>query len=490
MLYKGIDNLLNQIGVHLQLSLNKFNELKKNYDALSKYINNQHILSSDDGSIYVQGSFSTDTMIKPIHKEEVDVDVVCVFDDEWKPGIHVQPFYDKLVDVFSEGRYKEITEEYKNVVRINYVNNYHFDIMPTLPLSNDNKGNIKAVDTNKSKWIDRAPYPYSQWFLQRSSLLTGKSVDKNYTVIDKGLYNVIKDMAVDTLEKPSDYYTKPPLNRVVQLIKRARDIFFRDDEEFVPQSIVITTLVAEKYDGEMNLGKSLLDAATYFYNLAKSKMNFRVSNPVYDKEEFTDKWHISQEFYINFRKFSYWLVYHVRNLFSDNPRVIEKSVIQLFGSNVYDKVSTSKFTSYLNSGLVLHNDRRLEQEEVIQDKYKMDLTSYVEIDCTYTNKRYNYSKNLRLSDKKMMVLPNSSLKFYVSDTDVQGQYEVLWKVRNVGHKALERNMVRGSIESGFGDEKRESADFVGYHFVECYIVQGGKVVAADRIDVPIGVRLS
>ena len=45
--------------------------------------------------------------------------------------------------------------------------------------------------------------------------------------------------------KPQPYEWKPILNRVVQLIKRARDIYFKDIEDCYPQSIVLTTLAAK-----------------------------------------------------------------------------------------------------------------------------------------------------------------------------------------------------------------------------------------------------
>ena len=33
--------------------------------------------------------------------------------------------------------------------------------------------------------------------------------------------------------------------------------------------------------------------------------------------------------------------------------------------------------------------------------------------------------------------------------------------------------------------RHESADFSGPHYMECYIIKNGVVVARDRIDVPI-----
>ena len=83
-----------------------------------------------------------------------------------------------------------------------------------------------------------------------------------------------------------------------------------------------------------------------------------------------------------------------------------------------------------------------------------------------------------------------SLQFYIEQTDVNPPYNVLWKVRNRGEKAEQRDMIRGQIipSSSGKDEnsiRKESTSFYGPHYVECYIVKNGIVVARDMIDVPI-----
>ena len=60
--------------------------------------------------------------------------------------------------------------------------------------------------------------------------------------------------------------------------------------------------------------------------------------------------------------------------------------------------------------------------------------------------------------------------------------------RNVGDEAKRRNCLRGEIIDSNrkgGMARHESADFHGPHYVECYILKDGIVVARDRINVPI-----
>lgn len=85
---------------------------------------------------------------------------------------------------------------------------------------------------------------------------------------------------------------------------------------------------------------------------------------------------------------------------------------------------------------------------------------------------------------------NKKLRFFIDTTDVPEPYEVLWKIKNEGEIAYSRNSLRGEIiTSNLGNNQRkESSDFEGPHYAECYIIKDGYCVARDRIDVPISDR--
>lgn len=87
---------------------------------------------------------------------------------------------------------------------------------------------------------------------------------------------------------------------------------------------------------------------------------------------------------------------------------------------------------------------------------------------------------------KNPLLANKELDFAVTECNVPGPYEVRWKVLNQGDDAEHRNKIRGQIvPSNCATGRHERTEFRGNHFVECYIVKDGTVVARDRIDVPI-----
>lgn len=132
------------------------------------------------------------------------------------------------------------------------------------------------------------------------------------------------------------------------------------------------------------------------------------------------------------------------------------------------------------------NERYTNTEEFIESLYPVNIMYYLKIDCEINQ---NGFRNGLLRDflvKKIRLLPNKSLRFYIDKIYVPTPYEVKWKVTNRGEQAIKRNCIRGQIVDDTGSlEKKENTNFKGSHFVECYIIKDGMVVAMDTIDVPI-----
>jgi hypothetical protein len=73
------------------------------------------------------------------------------------------------------------------------------------------------------------------------------------------------------------------------------------------------------------------------------------------------------------------------------------------------------------------------------------------------------------------------LRFRATVANVAGPYDLYWKVRNGGEEAAAREQLRGEItKDGGGGVKTESTSYKGTHYVECFVVQRGAVVARDR----------
>ena len=126
-------------------------------------------------------------------------------------------------------------------------------------------------------------------------------------------------------------------------------------------------------------------------------------------------------------------------------------------------------------------------EQFIEDIYPVDIRYNATLDCEVKRDGYREAMLSYLLMTGQRVSRVRTLDFTVK-TDVPQPYEVKWKVRNVGDEAKRRKCLRGEIIASNrmnGLARHESADFCGPHYVECYIVKDGIVVARDRIDVPI-----
>lgn len=319
-----LNKYLNMAGYSLQLPDKKIEELNNNYKALSNYIANKHKLAqTEEYSIYQQGSFAIDTAIKPLKNDSFDVDVIVEFDMN-KSEITPMDFYKQLYKTFKEGKYSDKVEEYRNCIRINYDNNYHFDIMPAIPLAY-NSESLYVPDKKKTDWVVRAPKSYVKWFNDQAKKMQLRDSFSHGEVIP--------------LKKPEPYELKPTLNRIVQLLKRARDIYFKDYDDNYPQSIVLTTLAAEFYDGNTSLYDSFLSIVKKMKSLKDSNSRFDVFNPgSKGRENFTEKWKRKTIYYENFSSFVDYIYDNLLKM--KNNSTFKSSFTNLFGDSITDKVKS------------------------------------------------------------------------------------------------------------------------------------------------------
>ena len=79
------------------------------------------------------------------------------------------------------------------------------------------------------------------------------------------------------------------------------------------------------------------------------------------------------------------------------------------------------------------------------------------------------------------VQKDRDLRFRIAECTVPPPYQIYWKVRNTGDEAAKVGQLRGEIrEDAGGHRHSESTKYRGSHYVECYIVKNGRVVAVDR----------
>lgn len=163
---------------------------------------------------------------------------------------------------------------------------------------------------------------------------------------------------------------------------------------------------------------------------------------------------------------------------ADSEDDSHKNWRKIFGKNFPKKPDTVKnFSSSVT-----------DREEFIEDMYPIHIQGDLKIDCEVKSNGYRERLLSWILSNSQKISRVRSLDFYIASTDIPEPFIVKWKVRNVGDEAIRRNCLRGQIiDSNTHDKKgrHESADFKGPHYVECYLIKDGYVVARARIDVPI-----
>ena len=285
-----------------------------------------------DPHIYSQGSFRLGTVIRPINDdEEYDLDMGCRLRVGITKATHTQQQLKVLVGADLEDYrvargIKEKKEEKHRCWRLKYSDtmNFHLDTVPSIPETSER---IEAI--NEAMVRTGTPAALSSLVAN----LTGAITDNrmwNYRIIDdswrlsnsegfalwfesrmklaKALLESIalKEKVVKVDELPA-YRWKTPLQRCVQLLKRHRDIFFSDDEDSKPASIIITTLSARAYQGENEIDEALETILFSIGRLVNATSPY-VPNPVNPAEDFADRWSDPASRHLNLEaKFGQWL---------------------------------------------------------------------------------------------------------------------------------------------------------------------------------------
>lgn len=246
--------------------------------------------------IYLQGSTAIGTTVKPIGRNEHDVDLVCHMPDLglWVPPVTAK----KLIGdrLRSNGHYTRLLEEKPRCWRLNYANEFHMDITPSVPNPNCGFGGELVPDRTLQVWKPTNPQGYRAFFERRAKLMPRMRIAKR--------------IATDSIDAsvepyPTVVHFKGVLRRSVQLAKRHRDILFVDlDPGLAPLSVIVTTLAsrsyeycvgAHDYESELDV---LADIIRYMPAFIEERMvadrkQWFVWNETTSGENFAEKWNVN-----------------------------------------------------------------------------------------------------------------------------------------------------------------------------------------------------
>jgi hypothetical protein len=213
---------------------------EQRYNAVGTWVAEAEHSIFQSALIYAQGSFSLGTVNRPVGKDEFDVDLVIHFPDapdQIQPAALKKLLGDRLA---SHDTYAPLLKEMGRCWRINYANEFHLDITPSIRNMACENGGELVPDKKLRCWKTSNPRAYRDLFSYRANL--------------QPRIRLRKAMAMD--EKRADIQPFPHfppfkgvLRRIVQLAKRHRDVCFQHDEDGIrPISVIITTLASRAYE--------------------------------------------------------------------------------------------------------------------------------------------------------------------------------------------------------------------------------------------------
>lgn len=336
------EELLARIAQELQLDKTRLERMESAYNAVAELLKKDKDFF--DGlviEVYAQGSKRIGATVRPINNADFDLDVVLhIYDPFYRHS--PEAIYNALVRALEkDAYYKSILEKKKRCVRLNYKSDFHMDILPACMPDTSEKEMIKIPEKALRNWSSGNPKGFANWFLSIANSVKEPLLKRNA--------NVLLKSQIETERLPEEAYLKTPLQRVVQLLKRYRDIFF-EDRDYPVSSIVITTLAARFYSAEDSIFEAMDNIVQRIKNgyqeAIRDGKRFKVLNPVNTEEDFTDSW--TDQHYKSFFNFIDDLNTRWQNL-KNSFETSKEDYIRLFGEGVYKKSLNEQFKNFAKS---------------------------------------------------------------------------------------------------------------------------------------------
>lgn len=320
-----IDNMVKL----LELPDSAYDKARKRYEDLGEWFDrDESTVSGNNPHIFPQGSFRLGTAIRPLDEsEEYDLDLACKLRDGISKDSHTQETLKKLIGIELEAYrkargIKNELEPKHRCWRLEYQDDlsFHMDIVPCIPADENRRKAIlesirktgldeyvagSASQTTISITDDRHegykhicddwnisnPEGYAKWFEYRMNPQQPRILLEKAQVDGVPLFK-----------------KKTPLQRVIQILKRHRDNWSKDNPDLKPISIIITTLAARAYNGETDIVAALGNVLEKMGGLV-SPSKPRVPNPVDPEEDFADRWYRQDCLHLRLEEhFNAWLL--------------------------------------------------------------------------------------------------------------------------------------------------------------------------------------
>lgn len=271
-----ITQLLTEVCKIIQLTPTQAASAREKYEAVGSWLEGDPELRALGIRLYAQGSVAIGTTVRPVGREEHDVDLVA----EVSPPVRSSTWlYEKVAKRLEANEiYRRILERRNRCVTLHYAGEFHMDVLSacSAPQLQHPFGATAVLvpDRQLRDWTPSNPLGFRSWFLSRAEGLVAKSVRQAEPLPDQ--------------EDPTEM---APLKLAVQLMKRRRDVYLEGRGHVAPRSIVLTTLAGMAYAGQTDLLETLDAVTSSLLEMPiRRGRGYYIPNPANPGENFADGW--------------------------------------------------------------------------------------------------------------------------------------------------------------------------------------------------------
>lgn len=436
----------------VNLSQSKLDLLQQKVDAIESFVESNGTFADMFIDVIPTGSWAHRTIIKPVcADDEFDADILLYVEEQadWLP----KDYIDELYSAFhSSGVYGSIAKRKTRCVRIDYAGDFHVDVVPYMERDGGHFITNREEPKDEGRFEASDPEAFSAWIDERQRVSSGRFI------------------------------------KVVRLLKYLRDY----KNTFTCVSIILTTLLGnEVNEVEASYSPQLyadLPSAlvTLLERLAASLPLTMpaVMDPAGTGDNFTDRYGDSWN-YDNFRKCIIMYAEKARKAYDETDRdTAIKLWREIFGDDFKPgALEAAAKLAPLSAAVPCAGEMFIDQDFdftiALDPKAKVRIAGRC---IGFNNGGTTRKRGFRQFDLAAngRVPKNRSLRFEAKTTATP-PYSFFWKVRNGGSEAANVKQLRGEISKGADNgRKTEVTSYAGSHFVECYVVKEGKVIAQDR----------
>ncbi|MFL5653337.1 MAG: SMODS domain-containing nucleotidyltransferase [Ktedonobacteraceae bacterium] len=454
---KFIDDFEAFLRQEVNLNQTRFDRLQQSIDAIEGVLSGHDIFGKIFLDLIPTGSWAHRTIIRPVREnDEFDADVLLYVKEctDWQPKDYLEELWSAF---HNHDVYKPLAQRKTRCVRINYAGDFHIDVVPYLERAGSHYVTNRCEPEGVGRFELSDPEAFTAWIDERQRLTNGHFI------------------------------------KTIRLVKYLRDF----KNTFDCKSIILMTLLGNQVDPvEAGLSPALYANVPSTLVILLGKLASAlpatmpaILDPAGTGDTFSERYKESWN-YTNFRTHIINYANRMRAAYEEENRDVSIAKWQdVFGDEfkpgaLARKALSEPFVASVPwAGEKFIDQRPYNFPMRIDPNFRARITGRVTGLATGQETRRNGFRQFVLAKQGNRVPKNRRLQFTVT-TNVPKPHHVYWKVRNGGVEANYAQQLRGEISEDQGSkQKTETTLYTGHHYVECYIVKGGAVVARDRQDV-------